>query len=297
MSTSRPSPFRATHEVAEIKKKRAKSFLDSKQFPALVGFHHRLLADRVQIHVSKKPDGHKEVALKRKNSMSGDISAFTIVDPSLLKSELGNINHLHKFAKEALTRHAKPGLIKTPIKLKVPKHKRQFQYTNHKTAKAEIECKDPFVGNHKTEIDVWNAQRKYKRDEDAKIIGRHSMSLGQLQEAQELFKRKQYMNISSSFNDGLRNCQIDEYALSAQKAKQRIDTFMTNHKKVMKSKKFGKVKHKKPPMSSRRQIFNSSMKNLLLTSSRSSLARSKSAMGSLGSGKSFQVSQDITFDI
>jgi len=291
------SPFRATHELAEIKKKRAKSFLDSKQFPALVGFHHRLLADRVQIHVSKKPDGHKEVALKRRNSMSGEISAFTIVDPSLLKSELGNINHLHKFAKEALTRHAKPGLKKTPMKLKVPKHKRQFQYTNHKTAKAEIERKDPFRGNHKTEMDVWNAERKYKRDENAKIIGRHSMSLGQLQEAQELFKRKQYMNISSSFNDGLRSGQIDEYALSAQKAKQRIDTFMTNHKKVMKSKRFGKVKHKKPPMSSRRQIFNSSMKNLLLTSSRSSLARSKSAMESVGSENSFHVSQDITFDI
>lgn len=294
---SREKQYEVTQDLAKKKKKRAEAFMNSKQFPALVGFHHNLLADQVQIHITKKPDGVKEVSQKRRNSLSGDVSQYTIVDPNLLKSELGNIKHLHKFSKEALTRHSKANERKRPIQFKDPKHKREFQYTNYREAKNGIECKDPFTGNHKTELEVWNTQRKWKRDQDRKILGGRTMSLGQLQDAPEMLRRKEYMNISSSFNDGNRNHQVDEYALSVKKTKQRIDAFMAKHKKIMKSKRFGKINHSKPPVSSRRQMFNASMKNLMLTSSRHSLGRSKSAMGSLGSRNSFHISQDITFDI
>ena len=66
----------SVHELSEksiLKRKRVKQFQNAKVFPGLVGFHSEPNLRDVQISITKKND-LKTLAMKRKMSMSGDIS-------------------------------------------------------------------------------------------------------------------------------------------------------------------------------------------------------------------------------
>ena len=294
---------RALSPQSLLKQERAQAFLDAKQFPGLVGFHHDLR--KTQIVISKKPDSHKEVALKRKNSLTGDVSLHSIFDPNLTKSELKNINYLKQFKSDALLRHAPsyPTLESMKIKTKYPKHKSGFKLTNRMSAKKGMAMKDPFTRNHKTLDAVREEQLRVRKEYNSKILGPRTMSYGQLQDAPSTIKRDQYMNISSvkkkSGSIAFRNnSEVLRYHNTIRSAKNRIDDFMYKHKKIMKQKQFGKVKRGPPPLSKRRQLFNASMQNLLLTSSRSSLAQKTGSFQPSHSMQNLSHSkQDITFDL
>ena len=285
------------------KQERAEAFLNAKHFPGLVGFHHNLR--KTQIVVSKKPDSHKEVALKRKNSLTGDVSLHSIFDPNLTKSELKNISYLKQFKSEALLRHANSytTLESMKIKTKYPKHKHGFKLTSHSDAKKGMTMKDPFVGNHKTEDAVREELLRRKDKHDRKMIGPRTMSYGQLREAPLRIQRKEYLNISSAKNKSgsiafKDNSQVLQHHKTIQSAKNRIDDFMSKHKKIMKQKRFGKVKRKPPPLSKKRQLFNSSMQHLLLSSSRSSLAQKTASFHPSYSMQDLSKSeQDITLGL
>ena len=67
----------SVHELSEksiLKRKRVKQFQNAKVFPGLVGFHSEPNLRDVQISITKKND-LKTLAMKRKMSMSGDISS------------------------------------------------------------------------------------------------------------------------------------------------------------------------------------------------------------------------------
>ena len=69
-------------EKSIVKHRRVEEFQNAKVFPGLVGFHAEPDLRDVKICITKKND-LKTLALKRKMSMSGDISLHTIFDPWL----------------------------------------------------------------------------------------------------------------------------------------------------------------------------------------------------------------------
>ena len=198
-------------ESSIARRARVDEFRDAKVFPGLVGYHSEGSLASTEITISKKHD-LKELAMKRKMSMSGDISLYTIFDPSLKASELGNINQLAKFRKEArLSRSASSG----NMIVKYPRHKNKFRYTNQTSAKQAVDRKDPFRGNFKTEDEIWAEEVEERKTFQRKLLGPRNMS---------------YRNNSRSTRP---SHSADE-----------LDKFIRKHNTIMKGKKFGRVRLK-----------------------------------------------------
>ena len=175
--------------------------------------------------------------------MSGDISLYTIFDPSLTASELGNINHLAKFRKEArMSRSASSGTMV----VKYPRHKNKFRYTNRTDAKSAVDRKNPFRGNFKTEDEVRSAEVEERKTFERKLMGPRTMS---------------YQNNSRSTRP---SHSADE-----------LDKFIQKHNTIMKGKKFGKVKLKVAPQSKKRERFRQTFNRLMMSRSMSLLQHPK----------------------
>jgi hypothetical protein len=221
-----------------VKHRRVEQYRNAKVFPGLVGYHAEPDLRDVKISITKK-NNLKTLALKRKMSMSGDISLHTIFDPSLTKSELKNINHLAKFRQEArMSRSASAG----KIIVKYPKHELQFRYTNNSQAKTDINMKNPFRGNFKTAHEVRAKQIEDKIAFNYKILGHKTMR----------YTKDRSQNILP--------CNRDE-----------LDNFVARHQKHMKNKTFGKGKSMHPPLSKKREKFNRTFNRLLMSKSMSFL--------------------------
>ena len=231
----------SVHELSEksiLKRKRVKQFQNAKVFPGLVGFHSEPNLRDVQISITKKND-LKTLAMKRKMSMSGDISLHTIFDPSLTKSELKNINHLSKFRKEArMSRTASAG----KIRVKYPKHQNKFRYTNISEAKVNVQRRNPFRNNFKTAAAIRENLIKEKNLFNSKLLGPTSMR----------HTKDQAQKLTQNNTDEL-------------------DKFIERHNKNMKYKKFGKIKLRAPALSKKRDRFRRTFNRLMMSKSMSVL--------------------------
>ncbi len=223
-------------ENSIARRARVEEFRDAKVFPGLIGYHSEGSLASTEITITKKHD-LKELAMKRKMSMSGDISLYTIFDPSLKASELGNINQLAKFRKEArLSRSASSG----KMIVKYPRHKNKFRYTNQTNAKMAVDRKDPFRDNFKTEDKIWEEEVEERKVFQSKLLGPRNMAYGN-------------------------NSRTTGPSHSADE----LDKFIRRHNTIMKGKKFGRVKLKVAPQSKRRGRFNKTFNRLMMSRSMS----------------------------